>query len=81
MGKQIAALLVIAALLGLSACGASEATQISEKAVGAIFINEAETLPESVKNLRRFREQHLYFPSGRRIGLLFQLRGRLLIRD
>lgn len=49
MNKQIAALLIIAALLGLSACGASETTQISDKAVGAIFVNEMETLPEGEK--------------------------------
>ena len=49
MSKQIAAFLVIAALLGLSACGTSETTQISDKAVGAIFVNEMETLPEGEK--------------------------------
>lgn len=49
MNKQIASLLVIAVLLGLSACGASETTQISDKAVGAIFVNEMETLPEGEK--------------------------------
>lgn len=49
MSKQIAALLVIAVLLGLSACGASKTTQISDKAVGAIFVNEMETLPKGEK--------------------------------
>lgn len=49
VSKQIAAFLVIAALLGLSACGTSETTQISDKAVGAIFVNEMETLPEGEK--------------------------------
>lgn len=49
MSKQIAALLVIAALLGLSACGASKTTHISDKAVGAIFVNEMETLPKGEK--------------------------------
>lgn len=49
MSKHIAALLVIAALLGLSACSASETTQISDKAVGSIFVNEMETLPEGEK--------------------------------
>ena len=49
VSKQIAAFLVIAALLGLSACAASETTQISDKAVGAIFVNEMETLPKGEK--------------------------------
>ena len=49
MRKQIAAFLVIAALLGLSACSASKTTQISDKAVGAIFVNEMEMLPEGKK--------------------------------
>lgn len=49
MSKQIAALLVIATLLGLSACGASKTTQNSDKAVGAIFVNKTETLPKGEK--------------------------------
>ena len=35
--------------MGLSACGAFETTQIYDKAVGAIFVNEMETLPEGEK--------------------------------
>lgn len=61
MSKQIAALLVIAALLGVSACGASETTEISDKAVGAIFVNEVETLLEGEKIYANFENNTYTF--------------------
>ena len=65
MSKQIAVLLVIAALLVLSACGASKTTRISDKAVGAIFVNETETLPEGEKIYADF-ENNTYVQRGHR---------------
>lgn len=61
MNKQIVALLIIFALLGISACGASEDIQISDKAVGAVFVNEMETLLEDEKIYADFENNNYTF--------------------
>lgn len=61
MNKQIATLLVITALLVFSSCSAFKTTQISDTAVGAIFVNEMETLPENIKIYADFCDNNYTF--------------------
>lgn len=62
MDKRVAAFLVIAALLTLSACGVSEPAQGTSQAVGAVFDNETETLPEGEKVYAEFENNTYSFP-------------------
>ncbi len=61
MNKQIVALLAIFALLGISACGTSENIRIFDKAVGAVFVNEMETLIEGEKIYADFENNNYTF--------------------
>ncbi len=61
MKKAIAAMLTIALLLSISACGTSEKELIWDKTVGAIFVNDTEVLPEHEKLYASFENNTYSF--------------------
>ena len=61
MNKRISIILITALVLMLSACGASETVPISDEAVGAIFVNDEESLGEAEKIYAVFEENNYTF--------------------